>query len=45
MYHIGVDLHKDSMTIATINDEDKKIKVTEIPYKCIGVVMGRIYPA
>ena len=38
MYHIGVDLHKDSMTIATINDEDKKIKITEIPCKCIGKV-------
>jgi len=38
MYHIGVDLHKDSMTIATTSDEDNKMKVTEIPCKCIGKV-------
>ncbi len=38
MYHIGVDLHKDSMTIATANSEDGKIKITEIPCKCVGKV-------
>lgn len=38
MYHIGVDLHKDSMTIATTSNEDGKMKITEIPCKCVGKV-------
>lgn len=35
MYHIGVDLHKDSLTIAVMDSKGNFIKVTRINTRCI----------
>jgi len=38
MYHVGVDLHKDSMTVAVGNEVGEIVRTEKIPCKCINKV-------